>query len=686
MTKKYSVGVDIGGTFTDFYVRDVDTAQVRLLKIPSTPHDPSEAIMRGFGEITADGSAQVVSLRHGTTVALNALLEGRGEKVAMITTSGFRDLVEIGRQVRPDMYDLQLDAPLPVADREYRFELDERTLGDGSVLRQPSAEDIDAVVAEVAASGVSACAICFLFSYVNAGNEQAVADAVVDSGADIQLSLSSEINPEFREYERFSTTILNAYVQPVMARYLRNLKEKVAASARELPIYVSQSSGGLMSLDRAKQFPIRTIFSGPAAGVVGAIEVSRRAGVPDFITFDMGGTSTDVCLVRRHAAEVAVNRKVSSYPVRMPMVDINTVGAGGGSVVWLDADGLPKVGPLSSGAMPGPACYGNGGQEATVTDANLLLGRLSPGGLLNGSMQLDVDAARRVFEPVAEALGISVEEAAHGVIDIVVSNMTRAVRSISVEKGYDARDFALMAFGGAGPLHAADLARSLGIRSVVIPPAPGILCAHGLQSSSLTDEFVITARIALDGEAAAQIDAVFGRLVDKAVGWFDEEKVAPALRSVTVAVDMRYVRQNFELRIVAVDGQSPASAVSAPDIDTMKARFFAEHEKSYGYFNPDDPIEIVNCRITATVNNEPAANSGEPTNARAVKRETRWRDVSFKRGAFIRTPIFARDDLEPGTRLDGPAIVEQLDSTFVLFPGDTVRVSRDLSMIMDLQS
>ncbi len=442
------IGVDVGGTFTDFYALDDQAGTFVVHKTPSTPDNPARAIVDGLNALCAQhdiDATAIQRLSHGTTVATNTLLQRRGAAVALITTQGFRDLLEIGRQIRPHMFSLQEDYPTPLVPRERRYEVAERMLADGKVLRPLDPASLQEALARVRASGAQACAVCLLFAFVNPEHEHAIAKAL-EAIPDLYISLSSAVQPEFREYERLSTTVLNAYLQPIIADYLRDLANQLATRLPQATLGINQSSGGLMSFDRARQFPIRTALSGPAAGAVGAIDSARLAATPNVITLDMGGTSADVALVQGYQTGTSYNREVGGFPVRLPMVDIHTVGAGGGSIAWFDRDELLKVGPLIAGAAPGPACYRLGGEQPTVTDANLFLGRLSPGGLLGGAMPLDADAAQAVLEPVAERLRFSCERAAHGILGLVVSNMVRAIRAISVERGYDPRQFALMPF------------------------------------------------------------------------------------------------------------------------------------------------------------------------------------------------------------------------------------------------
>ena len=517
----WTVGVDVGGTFTDFYAANDQAGVFHVHKTSSTPSNPAEAILNGLDvmctkfDIPAD---EIERVSHGTTVGTNALIQRTGSRVALVTTKGFRDLLEVGRQTRPHMYDLQRDHPAPLVDREYRIELNERIGAKGEIVRAPSAEDIDAAVDEVISVAAGACAIGFVFSFRNDSHEQAFAKALRKRAPEIAVSVSSEVQPEFREYERLSTTVLNAYLQPVMWHYLETLEAGIAERAPNASLGINQSSGGLMSVQRSREFPVRTALSGPAAGAVGAAHAARQTGRRNIITLDMGGTSADVALIRDYSVDLAFDRDVAGFPIRMPCVDVETVGAGGGSIAWFDRDGLLKAGPKSAGAYPGPACYGNGGDEPTTTDANLLLGRLSSRGLLDGEMGLDPELSRAVFKPIADQLGFTPEKTAQGMLGIVIANMVRTIRTISVERGHDPRDFVLMPFGGAGPLHARDVAVSLGMKEMVVPAAPGIVCAQGLLVSDLKEDFVVSRRIALDDTGSRCFGANIGRLAHQSRG------------------------------------------------------------------------------------------------------------------------------------------------------------------------
>jgi N-methylhydantoinase A len=605
--------------------------------------------------------------------------------VALVTTRGFRDLLEIGRQTRPHMYDFNRDFPQPLVPRALRFEVRERIAADGRALVDIDEAEVVQAVEAVKAAGVEACAICFLFAFLNPAHEERMAAALRDALPGLHLSLSSAVQPEFREFERFNTTVINAYLQPVMNRYMADLETGLGRLVPGSGVGINQSSGGLMTPGRARDVPVRTALSGPAAGVVGALSVAKSADRRNVITLDVGGTSADVALIRDLRAEVSFDQSVAEFPIRLPMVDIHTIGAGGGSIAWFDRDGLLKVGPASAGAVPGPACYGLGGTEPTVSDANLLLGRLSPR-LIGGAMTLDLGLAETAIGRVAERLGLALERTAHGIVGIAVANMVRAIRTVSVERGHDPRDFSLMPFGGAGPLHAHEVAVSLGIGEIIIPQAPGIVCAQGLVVSDLKEDFVISHPVRLDAAATAGLRVQAEALLDQAQRWFAAEGAGAEGRTLELSLDARHVGQNYELAVPVATG--PALTPEAvPDVDALCQRFFQVHETSYGYFNAHDPIEVINVRLTARAtlyraNGTNGANGQMMPEADAGAGS--HRPVFFDAEAAVDTPVYARAQLSPGQTVEGPAIVEQLDTTIPIYPGDRARVDAAGTLLIEL--
>ena len=682
----WTIGVDVGGTFTDFHARNEVSGKEIVFKRPSTPHDPGEAILKGLEEMEQAHElhlTEVTRIAHGTTVATNALIQRKGATIAAVATKGFRDLLEIGRQVRPHMYDLNLDKPAPLASETMRFEVSERLNWQGKVVIPLTDAEVKKVAQEVVDSGAEAVAICFLFAYLNPTHERKLRDAILTLKPNMRISLASDVQPEFREYERFQTTAINAYLQPLLASYVEQLAKGLTNSVGSATLGINQSSGGLMSAERTAAFPVRTALSGPAAGAVGAAHIARDAERPFVITLDMGGTSADVALITDGDTEITFQRDVAGFPIRLAMVDIDTVGAGGGSIAWFERDGLLKVGPISAGAVPGPACYGQGGTEPTVTDANLVLGRLSEAGLLDGTLPLNRESAISAVQSIAERIGVSLEEASLGILAIAVSNMSRSVRRMSVERGHDPRDFTLMAFGGAGPLHARDVAAELGMSEVLVPPAPGIVCAQGLLVSDQKEDFVASVRLPLTEGAMTEAVKTISELTERAHSWFKAERLPEGGRSMQLSLDLRYVGQNFELIVPAASGPNLTSD-DLPNAKTLVTLFFAAHDRAYGFHDENAPVEIINFRMTARGRlYDPSMKLEYEKNARLPLPE-KTRPVWFDNSEAIETPVYRREKLRPGVRFKGPAIIDQLDATTPIFPGDKVEVLAEGSILIQL--
>lgn len=675
------IGVDVGGTFTDFSARNLRTGAVHVHKRPSTPDDPSRAILNGLAELqemSGIAGEDIARFAHGTTVATNALLQRKGAKVRLVTTKGFRDLVEIGRQVRPLIYDLQEDAPEPLVTRSNRLEVTERIGSRGEIVTELTDAEIDRTIQALKAGPeVDSIAVCFLFSFLNPAHEQRLATAIRSALPGMDVSISSDVQPEFREYERFSTTLINAFLQPEVSQYMDRLKRAIGSMAPNARFGIFQSSGGLMSVDRALEFPVRTALSGPAAGAVGAAAAGNKSAIGNIITLDIGGTSTDVCLIRNGQTEIAHVRDIAGFRIRLPMVDIHTVGAGGGSIAHIGPDGLMKVGPESAGAVPGPACYGKGGDKPTVSDANVVLGRL-PASLAGGGLMIDRDKAVEAIRTIAEPLGISVVKAALGICGIVSSNMTRAIRAVSTQKGHDPRHFTLMPFGGAGGLHAADVANALGIRTIIVPPAPGILCAEGLIESDLQENFVVTCRTPLDGSLAA-VETAIAQLDEQARTWIATEAAGAKDAYRLLTLDMRYVGQNYELPVAF---GKPGDTPRLPSVEDLRSAFFEAHQRSYGHVDRHAPIEIMNVRMKGVARLGQIAPALEKPVGPATPSE--HRDVWFDEHKPVSTAVYPRRTLEAGIRIAGPAIITQFDSTTVVPPGATLMVDSALSLILEI--
>ncbi len=676
------VGVDVGGTFTDFVVVAEDPFDVFLWKRPSFPAEPDRAILDGLAEALAEyrlAAGAVRRFAHGTTVGTNALIQRTCGRVAVVTTDGFRDLLEIGRQTRPRIYDVHLDHPPPLVPREQRYEVRERRLADGTTWRALAEGDVDAVADALSRAPVDCVAVCFLHSHAFPEHEQRAAERLrTRLGDAVEVICSSTVYPEFREYERFSTTVLNGALLTVMRAYLTRLGAGVRKLGVTADTLVSQSAGGLLSLADARDLPVRTALSGPAAGVVGAAHRAAAAGYPDIITIDVGGTSTDVSLVSGGRPARVASRALAGFPLRLPTLDVNAVGAGGGSIAWIDKDGLLKVGPQSAGAEPGPLCYARGGTAVTVTDANVVLGRLPADALLGGRMPIDASLARAGIARLAAELRLSMEETALGVVQVATANMVRAIRTISVERGHRPADFALFAFGGAGPLHASDVAREMDMRTIVVPPRPGLLCAEGLMFADLARDFVHSLVTRLSPETQAALGRAREKLLDQAETWFKAERVPPSARERRWTAELRYVGQNFELAVALPDAPFDAGAIRAIEDDFQRL-----HEQSYGYAFADEPLELVNLKLTAVglLPHPPIAELPPRPPGRPVSE----RRAIFRSVTPVTAPVFRRDDLARDQTIAGPAIVEQVDTTTVIFPGEQAHVDRFGNLIVTVE-
>ncbi len=652
---RVAVGIDTGGTFTDLIVL-VDGA-LRVHKVPSTPDDPARAVIAGLREMLPDTRAELVT--YSSTVATNALLERKGARVAIITNAGFEDLIEIGRQNRDDLYSLAPSRPQPLVPRAMRNGVRERTLYDGSTLVTLTRAEIARITRVAKRSGAQSFAICLLHSYANSRPEEAIARALTPLGR--PLSVSSRLLAEYREYERFSTAVVNAYVAPKMSSHLEHLQRSLTGSR----LRIMQSNGTATGVELARVEPIRTILSGPAAGVVGAAALARSIGADRFITFDMGGTSTDVSLFDR-AARIRTLSYPDGYAVRTPVIDIHTVGAGGGSIARVDAGGSLQVGPESAGADPGPACYGRGTAPA-VTDADLVAGRLVASNFLGGKMRLYPARAGKAVGEIARAMRTNLLAAARGIVRVVNANMERAIRVITVERGFDPRDFALLAFGGAGPMHAAELALDLGIRHVIFPRNPGLLCAWGAVGAPLGREYSLTLR---------EVDPEYSRLMARArplIARARRELAAEGARSSAftseVRLDMRYRGQSYELEV--------------PLTVNFKAAFHAAHRRTFGHSAPEAAVEVVNLRLRASAADAPPPVVKIPRHRGAPSSISR---MPVLVGSRERTaPVFARDSLGAGARIRGPAIVVELSSTAYLGPEFTMRVDDHGNLHLELR-
>ena len=679
----YRLGVDVGGTFTDLALYDVDSNRLEFAKTPSTPADQTAGITLGLQQLVGRlgiPPSEITFFIHGTTVAINTVLERKGARTALVTTQGFRDVLHIGRQDRPNLYDWRIRRPDPLVPRHLRFEVKERVLYTGEVLEPLDEEDLRTVVEKLRAARVDSVAVCLLHSYANPAHERAIGAALTRELPDVTVSLSADILPEFKEYDRMSTTAINAYVGSVMGRYLRSLQRGISEVGVESDLHIMQSNGGIMGAETAVEKPIQTILSGPAAGVIGGVALANQAGEPNTISVDLGGTSFDICLSSRGEVRRTRESEIEGFPVKVPTVDIHTLGAGGGSIAWIDAGGALRVGPQSAGADPGPACYGKGGAEPTVTDANLVLGRLNPDRFLGGDMVLDLEQARRaVSDRIATPLGLGLEEAAEGIIRVINATMIKGVRVVSVAKGYDPREFCIVAFGGAGPVHAAELAAELDIPRVLVPIAPGVTSALGLLMADMRHDYVRTVLSTADRADTGDLDRRYVEMEAEAVEQMKREGLPAQDVELLRLADARYLGQGFELEVPVAGGRLSPEAIAE-----LTEGFHRAHAHRYGYANPENPVEIVNLRLTALARLPQPKLIAEQTDGAIDPGQARdgYRQVYFNH-EFLQTAVYDRSRLRPGDEIDGPAILEQLDSTTVVWPGQRARVDAYRNAILD---
>ncbi|MBB3303414.1 N-methylhydantoinase A [Rhizobium sp. BK077] len=665
------IGIDVGGTFTDFVVQNTADGTVQYYKLPSTPADPSQAILDGLGRIVEEfgfPASEVDYIGHGTTVATNMIIEERGAPTGLLTTRGFRDVLAIGRQNRPSLYDTTVPKASPLVERYCRLEVDERLSATGDVVLHLDEEQLRRQAELLRQSGVEAVAICFLHSYRNPVHEERALAVVQSVMPDVYVSISSKVLPEFREYERTSTTVLNAYVGPKMDRYLSRLSGGISDIGIPVAPMTIHSNGGVLSLESVRRLPVATCLSGPAAGVVGAAMVGARAGMPNLVTFDVGGTSTDVALILDGRALFTSGRLVADHPVKLPMVDIHVIGAGGGSIASVDDASALKVGPRSAGAAPGPAAYDKGGTMPTLTDVNIALNRLDPVALLRGRMPINRELAiRAIKENVADPLELSTDDAAYGILQVAIANMSRAIRAVTTERGYDLDDLTLFAYGGAGPLHATEVARECGIKRILIPQEPGTMCARGALLSDVSLDFVRTCLAMVDAKSWTQVWALLRELQKDGAVWLAGEKVPEEHRRFNLAVDAHYRGQNFEITV-------PVNDMNESGLDIFQKKFGEAHQAEYGYDIPGRDIEIVNCRVQAigvTTKFEPAPHQGGTSITDA---QIGHRPVFFGKEGWLDTPVYDRAALPVDSPLFGPAVIDEMSSTTIVLPGQQAAV------------
>ncbi|MEI4472048.1 hydantoinase/oxoprolinase family protein [Frigidibacter sp. MR17.24] len=680
----WRIGVDSGGTFTDVCLFEEETGRVEIWKVSSTPDDPSRGITAGVVEgLEQVGAAakDLSFLGHGTTVATNALIELKGARTGLVVTDGFRDLLEIGRQKRPNLYDMMAEKPAELVTRDLRRQVPERIHHSGAVELPLDETALRAELRALREADVKAVAVCFLYGFLNTEHEARARAILAEELPEVFVSVSSDVAPEFREFERLSTTVVNAYLGPVMQRYIRRLQERLDGIGLTVAPQLTQSNGGVIGFDTAAELPVRTVLSGPSTGVVAAQAIGRMAGFDNIITFDVGGTSSDVAQLRGGVCGLTGEADVHGYPIKAPMLDIHTVGAGGGSIAHVDSGGLLKVGPRSAGAHPGPVCYGLGNEEPTVTDANVVLQTLNPVEILGGRMKVRRDLAEAAVARLAEKLGLSTMDTAQGIISVVTANMAKAIRVISVQRGHDPRDYALMAFGGAGPLHAARLARELGMGRVIVPLTPGTLCALGLLLTDLRADFATSRLMALDPARGGDVEDGFAGLETQATAWFDREAIAAGNRVLNRTADLRYMGQNYELPV-----QVPAGPITAATFAALKEGFEAAHRQRFGFVAEGEAIQIVTLRMEAAgIVQKAEFRPAEPEGPDAAAAKIGTREVWMpEAGGFTPCPVYARAALRCGNVVEGPAIVEQMDTTTVILPGMTGTVDPYLNLILEL--
>jgi N-methylhydantoinase A len=681
----YRIGIDVGGTFTDLVLINEMTGEVVVDKVPTTPADPSEGTLQGTVALLAAEHIphkQVRFFGHGTTTATNAFLTKRGARTVLVTTKGFRDVLEFRRMDRSgilDPYDLFFALPPALVPRHRRLEVAERVGATGEVIMPLSDAEIERVVEEVASHQPEAIAVSLLFSFFHPNHEQRLGEALRARFPNVFTSLSHEVVPEMGEYERTNTVTLNAYLGPLMDGYLKRLESRLVEIGLPSP-QIMQSNGGLTTSTLAREKPVSLVESGPAGGVVGALYFGQLAKRPNIIAVDMGGTSFDVAVIVNGKPESVGVKEMDGYVIRTPMVDLHSIGAGGGSIAWIDEGGVLRVGPQSAGSTPGPAAYRRGGTLPTVTDANVVLGYLDPDYFAGGKYPLDVDLARKaVMEHVARPLGKSVEEAAWGIHSIVNANMAGAMRVMVTYRGLDPRDFSLMPFGGAGSVHAARLARDLGMRSVLIPPFPGTLSAFGLAMSDITHDYARTLLRAVEAIDSAEVASIYKDLQGQARKTLTAEGIAPDKILLQAAADVRYVGQLHELTL-PVDTDRLAAEGLQPTVDA----FHAEHQRLYGFNVQKDPVMLTTLRLRAIggMDRPRFSTGGSAGTTHAVKPS---RKAYFgELGGFVDCPVYVRYDLRDGPGVEGPAIIEQKDTTILILPGQSVRIdSNDLLLIED---
>lgn len=687
MNTNHRLGVDIGGTFTDATLIDTDTGEVRIAKVSSTPDDPSRGFLEAVTRILDEANVAPQNLGyavHATTVATNAIIEHKLAPTGFLATEGFRDLLEIQRQIRASIYDVHFNKPTPLVPRDTCFGVPERLDAGGNVIEPLDEEAVRRIAAQLQEAGVESVAVCLLHAYTNPAHEKRVGEILRETFPENAVSLSSEVAPEFREYFRASTTVINAGIRPLVGRYLARIESRLSEMGVNASLLLMQSSGGVYTSETGKEKPVYMVESGPAAGVIAAGYLGSQLGRGDLLSFDMGGTTAKAGLIQNGAPHITKEYEVGAaatasdhgakgggYPLRTPVIDLLEIGAGGGSIAWVDTGDVLRVGPQSAGADPGPVCYAAGGREPTITDANLVLGRIDPEYFLGGEISLDVDAARSAIEErCGRPLGMDVVDVAHGIVEIANAAMAGALRRISIQRGFDPRDFALVAFGGAGPLHANRLAAELEIPTVIVPRSPGTFSAMGLLATDLKHEFSTTSIERLDNLDTEVLASTFETLGQQGRRALERDRVPANDMRFERVLDLRYVGQSYDLAISVHD-----AAFSPTERTRLAEAFHHEHERVYGFNAPGEPIEVVTLRLSATGEiTKPSLRRVEKHSDPDAARKS-VREIYFaEKGDFVRTPVLDRYKLGADCRFEGPAVVQEMDSTTLVHPGYTAHV------------
>jgi len=683
---KHRVTVDTGGTFSDFVFFNETSGEIAITKVPSTPKEPFQAVLNGIKELIDRGVAakEISFFCHGTTVGTNALLEEKGARTGLLVTEGFRGIYEVMEQTRgygPATYDLFFEKPRLLAPPYYTEEIPERVDFRANALKPIDVEASLQAVKSLKKKGVESVAVCFLFSFLNPNHELKIKEIFAKEFPEANLSLSCEVLPQIREFYRMSTTVINAYIAPVMANYLSRLEKRLKEMGVITPkLYIMQSNGGVSTFEGSTKKPVATVLSGPAGGVIASMGTCERVGIKNIITFDMGGTSCDVALIHQGSPVITTQGRISQRPISLPMLDIHTVSAGGGTIARIDAVGALQVGPDSAGADPGPVCYNRGGENITITDANLATGVLHPDHFLGGRMKLSKPKAERFLEEkIAKPLGLSLLEAADGILKIIEVKMEEAIKAVSSQRGYDIRDFTLVAFGGGGPMHAGRMALDLGIPSVLIPLTPGVHSALGLLMSDVKHDYVRSKLAGLQELELNEVNSLFARLIEQAEADLHSEDFRDDEIRIDFFLDLRYAGQGYELTVPC-----PAPPLKPQDLTLMRQRFDAQHEQASGHKAETEPVELVSLRlisygIVPQAKLAPVKAAGR----NIAEAKTGGREIYFGREhGILNCQIYARDLLEPGHRIAGPAVIEQLDTTTVIQPEQQATVDEYRNLII----